>query len=130
MLKTYAAVMLGGAIGTGLRLWLGNLLTFRFGDSFPVGTLTVNVLGSFIIGAFAALTSADGAIPASSFVRQVVMVGVLGGFTTFSAFSLQTLTLLEHGAWQRAASNVVLSVVLCLGAVWIGHLVAGLIRQS
>src|SRR5215212_1864193 len=79
MLKTYLAVMLGGAFGTGLRLWLSGALATRYGEAFPVGTLVVNVAGSFIIGLFAALTGPDGLISASPLTRQFVMVGVLGG---------------------------------------------------
>lgn len=122
MLKTYLAVMAGGAFGTALRMWLAALLTQRFGDSFPVGTMVVNVTGSFLIGAFAACTGPDGGFLPSLLTRQVVIIGVLGGFTTFSSFSLQTLNLLSGGEWLRAGWNVVLSVGLCLLAVWLGHL--------
>ena len=121
-MKTYLAVMLGGAAGTGLRMWLSGLLAARYGDAFPLGTLAVNVTGSFAIGVVAAFTGPAGVFFTSPLARQVVMIGVLGGFTTFSAFSLQTLDLASDGEWLRAALNVILSVVLCLLAVWFGHL--------
>ena len=129
MLKTYLAVMGGGAVGTGLRMWLSGLLAGKYGETFPVGTLVVNVIGSFIISFFAGLVGPDGPLLASSLVRQVVMVGVLGGFTTFSSFSFQTLNLLHDGQWARAFANVVLSVALCLFAVWLGHVAAQALHQ-
>lgn len=124
MLKTYLAVMAGGALGTGLRMALAGWLTARCGETFPVGTLVVNVTGCFVIGAFAALTAPEGFLPAPLLVRQVVMIGVLGGYTTFSAFGLQTLDLLHAGAGLRAGLNAALSLVLCLAAVWLGHRLA------
>jgi fluoride exporter len=124
MLKTYLAVMFGGAIGTGLRMWLASFIAARSGESFPLGTLVVNVSGSLIIGFFAAFTGPGGALVATSLTRQFVMIGILGGFTTFSSFSLQTLNLMQAGAWLQAALNVGGSVVLCLAAVWLGHAAA------
>jgi fluoride exporter len=124
ILKTYAAVMVGGALGTGLRLWLSTWMASRYGDGFPIGTITVNVAGCFIAGAFSSLSAPAGWWPASEFTRQVVIVGMLGGFTTFSAFSLQTLSLCNAGEWGRAGLNVLASIVLCLLAVWVGYLLA------
>ena len=124
MLKTYGIVMLGGALGTGLRLWLSTLLAGRYGEAFPLGTLVVNVVGCLIIGLFSGLTGPQGHLPASLLTRQFVTIGILGGFTTFSSFSLQTLTLASDGEWLRAGLNVVLSVVLCLFAAWLGHTLA------
>ena len=129
MLKTYLAVMFGGAVGTALRFGLSNWFAVNYGETFPVGTIVVNVTGCFVIGLFAALTGPDGIFLASSLTRQVVMIGVLGGYTTFSSFSLQTLNLMSGGEWLRAGWNVVLSVVLCLVAVWLGQLAASLINQ-
>ena len=111
--------MLGGALGTGLRMGLSAWCAARFGEAFPVGTLAVNVIGAFAIGALEVVCAPDG------YMRQVLMVGVLGGFTTFSAFSLATLNLCNTGEWGRAGLNVVLSVALCLGAVWLGQIAAG-----
>ncbi len=115
MLKTYLAVMFGGAVGTALRMALAAWCAAKYGEAFPIGTLAVNVIGSFAIGLAAALFDPHG------LARQVVMVGVLGGFTTFSSFSLATLNLLSAGEWGKAAANIVLSVALCLVAVWLGQ---------
>lgn len=124
MLKAYLAVMAGGAAGTGLRMWLSGLIAVKYGETFPLGTLVINVVGSFVISFFAGLVGPDGPLLVSSLTRQVVMVGVLGGFTTFSSFSFQTLNLLHDGQWARAFANVGLSVGLCLLAVWLGHVAA------
>src|SRR3954471_877926 len=120
MLKTYLAVMLGGAMGTGARMWLSSQLALRYGETFPIGTLVVNVAGCFIIGCFSALTGPDGVFLTSPLTRLVVMVGFLGGFTTFSSFTLQPPTLPPAGECRRAGMNVLLSVALCLFAVWLG----------
>ncbi len=129
MVKTYLAVMAGGAAGTGLRLWLSGFLAGKYGETFPVGTLVVNVAGSFVISLFARLAGPDGPLLVSSLARQVVMVGVLGGFTTFSSFSFQTLNLLDDGQWARASANIGLSVALCLVAVWLGQVAANALIQ-
>ena len=129
MLRIYLAVMLGGAAGTGLRMWLSGLLAAKCGESFPIGTLVVNVLGCFVIGAFAAITGPEGLITTSPVTRQIVTIGVLGGFTTFSAFGLKTFELMAEGNWFRAGLNVILSVVLCLLAVWVGHIAGGAISH-
>jgi CrcB protein len=101
----------------------------KYGVAFPVGTLVVNVVGCFIIGLFAALTTTDGALPASTLARQLVMVGVLGGFTTFSAFSMQTIELFQIGHSGRALINIGLSLILCLAATWLGHWLAALLKN-
>ena len=101
------------------------LATRLWGDSFPWGTIVINIVGSFIIGFFGALTAPEGPLPAHPNLRIFVMVGICGGFTTFSSFSLQTLSLARDGSWLPAMGNVVLSVTLCLLAVTIGHLAAG-----
>ncbi len=124
MLKAYLAVMFGGALGTGLRMWMASVVAARFNDTLPLGTFVVNVLGSLLIGFFAAFTEPGGGLVAASLTRQFVMVGVLGGFTTFSSFSLQTLNLIHAGDWPHAVLNVVGSVFVCLAAVWLGHLAA------
>ncbi|MEP6672137.1 MAG: fluoride efflux transporter CrcB [Chthoniobacter sp.] len=129
MLKTYLAVMLGGAVGTALRFGLSNWFASHYGETFPIGTIVVNVAGCFVIGLFAALTGPDSVLLVSPLTRQMVMIGVLGGFTTFSSFSLQTLRLFNGGEWLRGGWNVLLSVILCLVAVWLGHLTASLIQQ-
>ncbi|HVO17212.1 MAG TPA: fluoride efflux transporter CrcB [Alphaproteobacteria bacterium] len=125
----YLWVGLGGALGSMARYWCSGFVADRVGETFPWGTLLVNVVGSFIIGFFATLTGPDGRLIAGSAARQFVMTGILGGYTTFSSFSLQTLNLARDGEWLRAGGNVVLSVVLCLLAVWLGHLAAAALNQ-
>jgi CrcB protein len=117
---TYAWVALGSALGGLARYWLV-LATFPlFGPVFPWATVLINVLGSFVIGLFGALTmEGRWAVPAE--IRAFVMVGLCGGFTTFSAFSLQTLELLQKGRVELALANIGVSVLLCLGAVALGY---------
>jgi CrcB protein len=124
MLKAYLSVMIVGAFGCATRMWLSDLLAEKYGPAFPIGTLVVNVLGCFIIGVFAGITRADGGLLVHPVIRQAVMIGFLGGFTTFSSFGLQTMSLLNDGEWGYATLNVVLSVALCLVAVWIGQIIA------
>jgi CrcB protein len=106
------------------RFGCSNLAAAWFGPTFPWGTLIINVLGSFVIGFFATLTGPDGRVLVPGDVRQFVMVGLCGGYTTFSSFSLQTLTLVQDGEVIRAGLNVGASVVLCLGSVWLGYVAA------
>ena len=121
MQTTVLWVALGSALGGAGRYWCSGLMARLMGETFPWGTFFVNVSGSLIIGFFATMTAPEGKWLVSGNFRQFVMVGILGGFTTFSAFSLQTLVLFEQGESLRAAANVLASVVLCLAAVWIGH---------
>jgi len=123
-MANYLWIALGGALGTVGRYWFSGFVARLFGETFPWGTLLVNVSGSFIIGLFAALTGPDGRVFVGSTGRQFVMIGICGGYTTFSSFSLQTLSLMNQGEWVRAGGNVVLSVALCLVGVWLGHLAA------
>ncbi|MEO5717233.1 MAG: fluoride efflux transporter CrcB [Chthoniobacterales bacterium] len=118
---TYLWIMLGGALGTGARFWASGLVAERMGETFPLGTLFVNVTGSFIIGFFATMTDPGGSFLVRPRVRQFVMIGILGGYTTFSSFSLQTLELARDGDWFRAGLNSVLSLICCLIAVWLGR---------
>ncbi len=121
----YLWVMIGGALGTGARFWLSGQIAQRVGEVFPLGTLMVNVSGSFAIGLFAALADPQGPFLVAPRLRQFFMIGVCGGYTTFSSFSLQTLDLVQEGDWLRAGLNSILSVVGCLVAVWLGR-VSGL----
>ena len=118
----YLWVAMGGALGSVGRYWLSGLVAERFGETFPWGTLIINVTGSFIIGIFAAFTDPEGRVLASPGFRQFFMIGICGGFTTFSAFSLQTLRLAQDREWLYAGGNILLSVMLCLIAVWLGYL--------
>jgi fluoride exporter len=123
-MEAYIWVAVGGAIGTVGRYWLSGVVASLAGETFPWGTLIINVSGSFVIGFFAALTGPDGRVFVGSNARQFVTIGLCGGFTTFSSFSLQTLNLMNDGEWFRAGGNIVLSVVLCLIAVWAGYVLA------
>jgi len=121
---SYIWVGLGGAIGSMARFWASGVVARHFGETFPWGTLIINVTGSFLIGAFASATGPDGRWLAPPSMRQFFMLGICGGYTTFSSFNLQTLNLARDGEWFDAGANIVLSVVLCLIGVWAGHLVA------
>ena len=123
-MNSFLWVAVGSALGGVSRYGFGLMASRLWGDAFPWGTICINVLGSFVIGLFAALTTADGAMSASANLRIFVMVGICGGFTTFSSFSLQTLTLMRDGGWFPAMGNIVLSVVLCLLAVTLGNVAA------
>jgi CrcB protein len=114
-------ISLGGALGTAVRYWIG-VWALPLSRTLPWGIIGINVIGSFLIGFVGTLTLAHGRHPIPETARLFVMVGVCGGFTTFSSFSLQTLDLLRGGAWLRALLNIGLSVLLCLAAVAIGHL--------
>src|SRR5215470_4628965 len=120
----YIMVGLGGAVGSVARYWFSGLVADRFGNAFPWGTLLVNVSGSFIIGFFATITGSDGRWLVGPYGRNFFMTGICGGYTTFSSFSLQTLNLARDHEWFYAGANVVLSVVLCLFGVWLGHVAA------
>ena len=102
----YLWIAIGSALGGVARFWCSGLVATLIGELFPWGTLFVNVTGSFIIGFFAALTGPDGRLLVGPTVRQFVMVGFCGGYTTFSSFSLQTLGLLRDGDWLRAGLNI------------------------
>lgn len=129
MIEAYFWVALGSALGGVARFWCSGFVAERVGGTFPWGTMLVNVLGSFVIGLFATLTGPDGRLLAGYHARQFVMVGLCGGYTTFSSFSLQTLDLIRGDEWLEAGLNVALSVVLCLLAVWLGHLAAAAIND-
>ncbi len=123
-MESYIWVAVGGALGTTGRYWLSGLVAQTIGETFPWGTLIINVTGSFVIGFFAALTGPDGRLFVGSTSRQFVMIGIRGGYTTFSSFSLQTLNLMNDGEWLYASANIVLSVALSLIAVWAGYMLA------
>ena len=120
---SYLWVTIGSALG-GLLRYTITRLTLNISAGFPFGTLLINIIGSFVIGYFGTLTLQSGKYPASDNLRLFVMVGICGGFTTFSSFSLQNFDLLRSGNWGRALANIFLSVVLCLAAVAAGHRLA------
>lgn len=131
VLKGYLWVALGSALGGVARHWVSAVLAARLGKGFPWHTVFVNVSGSFVIGCLAALISVEGkvAVPLRPVVLQFLMVGICGGYTTFSSFSLQTLNLLQEGAWLSAAANVVASVLVCLFAVWAGFSIGQILNR-
>jgi CrcB protein len=118
----YLLVAVGGALGSIARYWASGVVANRFGGTFPWGTLLVNISGSFLIGLFATLTAPEGRWLVGPSGRNFFMAGFCGGYTTFSSFSLQTLTLAQEEEWLYAGGNAVASLVLCLAAVWVGHL--------
>ena len=120
---SYLWVAIGSALGGVARYGITRL-TLNISSQFPWGTILINVLGCFVIGFFGTFTLASGRFHASENTRLFVMVGICGGFTTFSSFSLQTFDLVRSGAWGRAAGNIIGSVVLCFLAVALGHLAA------
>lgn len=120
-------VMVGGALGT-LARYLVSTWALPVSSQLPWGTIIINISGSLLIGFFGTLTLASGRYPASESLRLFVMIGLCGGYTTFSSFSLQTLDLMRSGGLARAALNIGLSVVLCVGAVALGHVIAARIN--
>jgi len=120
----YLLVAIGSALGGVGRFWISGLVADRIGQSFPWDTIIVNITGCFIIGFFNTLTGTEGRLLVPAAARTFFMIGLCGGYTTFSAFSLQTLNLAQDGEWPQAAANVFLSVVLCLLGVWLGHILA------
>jgi CrcB protein len=118
----YLWVAIGGALGSVGRFWVSGLVAERFGETFPWGTLIINVTGSLLIGIFAALTAPDISNSYRVTIIQFFMIGICGGYTTFSSFSLQTLRLLQNREWLYAGANVLFSVMLCMIAVWLGYL--------
>jgi CrcB protein len=122
-------VMMGGALGT-LARYVVSILAAPISRELPWGTIIINVTGSFVIGLFATLTMAQGRFPASDNVRLFVRIGLCGGYTTFSSFSLQTLDLLRDSALGRASVNIAASVLLCILAVTAGHVIAAWINAD
>ena len=129
VLVTYLWIALGSALGGVARYACSSLVAGAFGETFPLGTLLVNVVGSFVIGFFATATGPDGRVLVSPDARQFVMVGLCGGYTTFSSFSWQTLVLVQDGEVVRAGVNVGGSVVLCLVSVWLGYVAAAALNR-
>ena len=117
-------------IGSVARAWTANAVVRAMGPHFPWGTIFINIAGSFVIGFFGALTTSDGRFTAHPDARAFVMVGICGGFTTFSSFSLQTLDLARDGKLSAAFANIALSVILCLLAVAAGFASAEAINRG
>lgn len=130
MWTSYLFVALGGALGSVGRFFLSGLIANRFGHTFPWGTLFVNIAGSFAIAFFATLTDPESRYMVSPNARIFFMTGVCGGFTTFSSFSLQTLTLAQEGEWLYAGANCGLSLIACLVGAWLGYVAARLFNPK
>ncbi len=125
----YLWVALGSALGGIARYWCSGITARLIGESFPWGTLIVNVAGSLVIGIFAALSAAESRVLIPSEARIFVMVGLCGGYTTFSSFSLQTFALMQDGEWLAVAPNIGLSVGACIAAVWLGYVAVALLNR-
>ncbi|MCC6416415.1 MAG: fluoride efflux transporter CrcB [Opitutaceae bacterium] len=123
----YLLIALGGATGSVVRFWFSTWIDTRLHSPFPWGTLGVNVLGSLLIGFLAALEFNHRLLGGPA-ARALLLTGFCGGYTTFSAFSLQILTLMRDGKWPLAAIYIVGTVLVCLGSVWVGHAAAGLLN--
>jgi len=127
----YFWIAIGGALGSVARFWCNGLISEKMGPTFPWGTLIVNVVGSFIIGVIGAASAPEGRLnpQTRAFATQFFMIGICGGYTTFSSFSLQTLDLLREREWLYAGGNALLSVVLCMIAVWLGWLLGSMLNS-
>jgi fluoride exporter len=118
-------ICLGGAVGTAARYGVGTLALRWWGAGFPYGTLIVNLTGSFLIGLIQQV--AWSTLVMSETTRLVLTVGVMGGYTTYSSFSYETLRLIEGGSWLQAGANVVLTTGLCLGVCALGLMLGRLL---
>ena len=126
---TYLWIAVGGALGSMARYGCSSLVARLVGETFPWGTLIINIVGSLVIGFFATLTGPDGRLLVAPDAKMFVTIGICGGFTTFSSFSLQTLNLVRDGDMVGAGANVLASVIACLLAVWLGHMGAAALNQ-
>jgi CrcB protein len=125
----YLWIALGSALGGVARYWCSDFVAANVGEAFPWGTILVNVVGSFIIGFFVAITDSNGRFIVSPEIKLFITIGICGGFTTFSSFSIQTLNLMHEGDFFRAGANILLSIVLCLAFVWLGYVLATNINE-
>lgn len=122
------AIAVGGGLGAVMRFSVSGFVQRLTDDAFPVGTLAVNVTGCLLIGFLGALFSGPALVRDE--MRLFVLAGFLGGFTTFSTFGFETLSLLDDGEWARASANLVLSNGLGLLAVWLGYRIAGALQGA
>jgi len=128
----FLVIGVGGALGSMIRFGVASLVDAvikKGGPPYFLGTMLVNITGCFLIGFIFALSATEGRFYLSPLQRQFIMIGILGGYTTFSSFTLQTLLLAQDGQWGQAAINVLGSVVLCLVGVWLGTMAAGSLNQ-
>ena len=127
-MERFHVICLGGAIGTGLRYLTSSLAVRWLGADFPYGTLIVNVVGSFLIGLIQQVGTTSLLIPETT--RLFLTVGIMGGLTTYSSFSYETLRLAQIGAWGQAWINVLVTTAVCLGVCFLGIVVGRLIVES
>jgi CrcB protein len=120
-----AIVFIGGGIGSVLRYAISGWVYTIMGADFPYGTFAVNIIGSFVIGLF--LTIAEDRFLVNSDMRAFVAIGIIGGFTTFSTFTYETMELFKSGSYLAAATNIVGSIVVALFAAWLGNIVGKLV---
>jgi CrcB protein len=121
---TYLWVAIGGALGSMMRYGFSGAIAQMTGQTFPYGTMFVNVTGALLIGILASLSASESRFFIPAPARMFLMTGVCGGYTTFSTFSLESFNLLREGETLRALANMLLSVVFCILAVWIGYVAA------
>lgn len=119
--QVYLFVAMGGAVGASMRYLIVQISTNLLGKGFPFGTLAVNVLGSFLLGILYAFMQQDNGENAG--LRSLIGIGLLGAFTTFSTFSLDTVLLIQHGEVMKASLNVFFNVTVCLISVWLALLI-------
>ena len=129
-MHAYFWIGIGSALGGMARFWLSGVSARLFGEALPWGTLLVNVSGSLIIGFFATLSGPGGRLDVDPSMRLFVMVGLCGGYTTFSAFSLQSLSLLRDGRLAAAGGYIAASLILCLLAVGLGYLLGNALKAA
>lgn len=130
MWMTYLYIAIGGAIGSCGRFAVSSAFARAVGEVFPWGTIIVNISGCFVIGVLATITGPDGRAVVPSDVRAFLLIGICGGYTTFSSFSLQTLTLIRSGDMLGAGMNALVSFVACMVAVWAGAVVGQLLNAA
>ncbi len=126
----YILIAIGSALGGMGRYFFSGFVMSFTGGTFPYGTMLVNITGCLVIGFFATVTGPDGRFIVGTPARQFVMIGICGGYTTFSSFTLETLYLMQAGEWIPAAMNAVGSVILCLVSVSIGYIAATALNRG
>jgi CrcB protein len=132
LLTQFLIIGVGGALGSMARFGFASLIDAvvrKGGPPYFLGTMLVNITGCLLIGFIFSISDTEGRYYLSPLQRQFIMIGILGGYTTFSSFTLQTLLLAQDGQWGQAAANVLGSVVLCLVGVWLGAALAGMLNQ-
>lgn len=126
----YLVIGIGSALGGMARYGVSRVVAILLGETFPWGTMVVNVTGSLTIGFFAALSGPDSRMALAADIRQFILVGLCGGYTTFSTFSLQTFALIRAHDMVGAGLNIAFSVSLCLASVWLGAVLAALASEA